>query len=275
MEKFDRSVSMLSWAYNEEESIEEFLKRAYDLMEQTVEDFELILIDDCSTDRTYELAETFMKTHEKFRLYRNEKNLDVGLSLQRAVKSASKEFLFWQTVDWSYNIENLREHLELLKTFDIVQGVRRSAVKTRLNFLKPVFLFFSLFSKQHLANRSDNVKKGIVSVINYIVIRVLFKVPLSDFQNIPFYPTKWIQSIKYESKSGFSNPEGLIKAYWAGKSIKEVPISFTPRKAGEAKGTKLKSIMRSVRDIFYLWVKWIVLNKKESAKEGSVERYCK
>ncbi|KWT85301.1 glycosyltransferase family 2 protein [Candidatus Magnetominusculus xianensis] len=252
MEKFDRSVSMLSWAYNEEESIEEFLKRAYDLMEQTVEDFELILIDDCSTDRTYELAETFMKTHVKFRLYRNEKNLDVGLSLQRAVKSASKEFLFWQTVDWSYNIGDLRKHLELLKTFDIVQGVRGNTI---------------------LIGRSDNLKKSIVSIVNYLIIRLLFKVPLSDYQNVTFYPTKWIQSITYESKSGFSNPEGLIKSSWCGKSIREVLIGFINRKLGAAKGTRPKSVKASVIDIFRLWFKWIVLNKRVFTKNGAIERY--
>ena len=49
--KFDRSVSLLSWAYNEEDSILEFLEKATHLMDSTVEDYEIVLIDDGSTDR--------------------------------------------------------------------------------------------------------------------------------------------------------------------------------------------------------------------------------
>ena len=61
LSKFDRSVSLLCWAYNEEASIGAFLERATRLMEETVEDYEIVLIDDGSTDRTYEVASKFQE----------------------------------------------------------------------------------------------------------------------------------------------------------------------------------------------------------------------
>lgn len=261
--KFNKSVSLLSWAYNEEDSIGEFLQRALDLMDSVVEDYEIILIDDGSTDRTYEIAKSFQETNPRLKIFKNEKNLNVGISSQRAIQRASKEYLFWQTVDWSYDISNLREFLEYLKTYDIVQGVRRRPVEVKLKFLRPFVTILKLFGIKHLTRRSDTVWKAIVSVINYILIRILFRIPLSDFQNITFYPTKWIQSVKYEAKSSFANAEGLIKSHWHNMSIKEAPIAFIPRKTGKAKGTRIEAIMSSVKDIFRLWFEWVILRKRK------------
>ena len=270
--KFDKNVSLLSWAYNEEKSILEFLEKAIRLMDSVVEDYEIILIDDGSTDRTYEIAKAFQEKNPRLKIFQNECNLNVGISSRRAIQRASKEFLFWQTVDWCYDISNLREFLEYLKTYDIVQGVRRAPVQVKIRFLKPMVAIVKLFGINHLTRRSDTISKAIVSLINYLLIRFLFRIPLSDFQNVTFYPTKWVQSIKMESTSSFANPELLIKSYWNGMSIKEVSINFISRKQDEAKGTKLVSIMNSVKDIFKFWIKWVVLGKQGHIKKGEIYR---
>lgn len=270
--KFDRSVSLLCWAYNEEDSIQEYLERAIQLMDSAVEEYEIILIDDGSTDRTYKIAKTFQEKNPRLKISKNERNLNVGISSQRAIKLASKEYLFWQTIDWSYDISNLRQFLEYLKNYDIVQGVRRKPVEVKIRFLKPFALIMKLFGIRHLTKRSDTVTKAIISVINYMLIRLLFRVPLSDFQNITFYPTRWIQSIEYEAKSSFANPEGLIKSYWNGKSIKEVPINFIARSRGVAKGTKFMAIINSMKDILRLWFRWVVLGRREFIKQGKICR---
>ena len=272
MPKFDHGVSLLCWAYNEEDSIGEYLQRATDLMETTVEDYEIVLIDDGSVDNTYAVAKAFQEKHPRLKIFQNECNLNVGISSRRAIQRASKEFLFWQTIDWCYDITNLRLYLEYLKTYDIVQGVRRKPVAVRIKFLKPFAAFLRLFGMKHLTRRSDTVQKAFVSIINYLLIRLLFNIPLSDFQNVTFYPAKWIQSVNYEAKSSFANPEGLIKSYWNGMSIKEVPINFIPREKGAAKGTRIKAIMNSVKDILSLWFKWVVFGGRGHIKKGKIYR---
>lgn len=272
LSKFKHSVSLLCWAYNEEDSIEEYLQKAAQLMEATVEDYEIVLIDDGSTDRTYDMAKEFQKKEPRLKIFKNEANLNVGISSRRAIQRATKEYLFWQTIDWSYDISDLRQFLEYLKTYDIVQGVRRKPVNVRLKFLKPIALILKLFGIKHITKRSDTVPKAIVSVINYIIIRLLFRIPLSDFQNVTFYPTKWIQSVRIEAKSSFANPEGLIKSYWNGMSIKEVPINFIARSKGEAKGTQATAIINSVKDILKLWFRWVALGRRDFIGEGKIYR---
>jgi len=271
--KFDRSVSLLSWAYNEEDSLLGFLEKATNLLDSAVEDYEIVLIDDGSMDRTYHIAKTFQEEkNPRLKIFQNESNLNVGISSRRAIQRASKEFLFWQTIDWCYDISHLRAFLEYLKTYDIVQGVRRAPVQVRIKFFKPIMAILKLFGMKHLTRRSDTVPKAVVSLINYILIRQLFRIPLSDFQNVTFYPTKWIQSLQFEATSSFANPEGLIKSYWNGKSIKEVPINFIPRQHGEAKGTRVRAITASVKDIFRLWVRWVILGERGKISKGEICR---
>jgi len=272
MKKFERGVSLLCWAYNEESSILEYLERASQLMDSTIEDYEVVLIDDGSTDRTYEIAKTFQQKNQRLKIFKNEKNLNVGISALRAIQYATKEFLFWQTIDWSYDISKLRVFLEYLRRYDIVQGVRRRPVQVRVKAFKPFVGALKLFGIKHLTRRSDTIGKAIVSVINFIIIRTLFRVPLSDFQNVTFFPTKWVQSITFESKTSFLSPEGLIKSYWHGMSMKEVSINFLARNKGEAKGTRAGAILNSVKDIFRLWFRWVVLGKRGVIKKGEIIR---
>ncbi len=270
--KFNKSVSLLSWAYNEEKTILEFLEKATHLMDSVVKDYEIILIDDGSTDKTYSIAKEFQKKNPRLKIFENKKNLNVGFSSRKAIQKATKDYLFWQTVDWCYDISNSRKFFEYLKKYDIVQGVRRSPVKVKFKFFKPFAAVLKLFGMKHLTKRSDTIKKAVISVVNYLLIRILFRLPVSDFQNVTFYSTKWIQSIRFEAVSSFANPEGLIKSYWNGMSIKEVPINFIPRKQGGAKGTRPKTIITSVTDIFRLWFKWVVIRKRGNIKKGIVHR---
>lgn len=272
-EKFRHSVSMVSWAYNEEELIEEFLYKAEKLLDSVAIDYEVVLIDDGSTDKTYELAVEFQKKNPRLKIFRNERNLNIGYSSSRGVKEATKEFLFWQTVDWSYDISDLRNNLEHLKKYDVVQGVRKNPLVFKGKFLRPLRIVMKFFGVTHLTKRSDTVPKAIISVTNYLLVRFLFRVPLADFQNVTIYPTKWIQTIKYEADSAFFNPEGLIKSYWSGMSIVEVPIDFIPRKKGIPKGTTPRALFNAVRDIFTLYFKWILLGKRGEIIKGKIVRY--
>jgi glycosyltransferase involved in cell wall biosynthesis len=247
--RFDRSVSMVAWAYNEEVLIGCFLERALAALEESVDDYELVLVDDGSTDRTSEIAQAHARREPRLRVITNERNMNIGPSFKRALAAARKEFVFWQTVDWSYDLTHLRTFLELLKHFDVVVGVR--PVPIRLLSYIPV-----LRSIYRVRSRSDNLRKAVVSLGNYYLIRILYKMGFEDFQNIHFYPTAVAQSFRLEGQSSFLAPELLARAMAKGCRFIEVPIHFIPRGGGQAKGTKLRSIIRSVWDIWRNWFRW-------------------
>jgi glycosyltransferase involved in cell wall biosynthesis len=248
-DRFDRSVSMLAWAYNEEALIGGFLRKALAALEEAVADYELILVDDGSTDRTNEIAQAHARLDPRLRVITNERNMNIGLSFKRALAAAQKEFVFWQTVDWSYDLTQLRLFLELLKHFDVVIGVR--PVPIRLLSYIPV-----IRSVYRVRTRSDNFRKAIVSLGNYYLLRILYGMDFHDFQNIQFYRTAALQSLSLDGESSFLAAEMMAKTLARGGRFLEVPIPFIPRTAGEAKGTRVASIMRSIRDIWQNWFRW-------------------
>lgn len=270
--KFNKSVSLLCWAYNEEELIDEFLERAIEILDCSVNDYEIVVIDDCSTDATNEIVRNKRLLDPRIKLFRNPRNMNVGLSFQHAIRRASKEFLFWQTVDWSYDITRLKTFLHLLNQCDVVAGVRSNPVQLADQRYPLILSILKMFHLKHLSRRSDNIWAAVISVINYALIRILFRVPVSDFQNLCFYRTSFISSLQFESRSSFSNPEHLIRSYWRGAEMIEVPISFIPREKGEAKGTRPYAVYCSIKDIVRLWVRWILLKRRGEVIFGSIRR---
>lgn len=248
-EKFDRSVSLLAWAYNEEELIGEFLDRAVALLESCVTEWEIVLVNDCSTDRTLEIASERAERDPRIRIVNHPRNLNVGWAGRNAIKNARNDIIFWQTVDWSYDLKNLRIFLELTKYFDVVQGIRPTPI--RLFSYIPV-----LRSIYRVKVRSDNLWAAVFSLGNYYVLRILFGLNFHDFQNITFYHRQLVQSLDLVGTSAFVNPEMLIKAHATGASFIEVPIRFLPRQKGQAKGIKPKSVAKAVLDVIRNWVQW-------------------
>jgi len=248
-EKFDRSVSMLAWGYNEEELVEDFLDRAFALLEDTINDYELVFVNDASTDRTGQILADYAQKEPRLRVITHETNLNVGFACRTAIAGAQKEFLFWETVDWSYDLTYLRIYLELLRYFDVVQGIRPAPER----LLSHIPVIRSIY---RVKSRSDTLRKAVISLSNYYLLRLLYGVDFHDFQNVTFYPTALAQSLTLMGTSSFVNPELLIKAHAQGARFLEVPIRFIPRQKGEAKGTKLRTVVRSVRDVLGNWLQW-------------------
>ncbi len=272
MGKTKLSLSMLSWAYNEEENVAVFIEMAFALLSELSDDYELVLINDASTDKTREIAESYLKKYPQLRIINNPRNMDCGINTRIALSAAKKDITFWQMVDWSYDLVNIKDALRYLEDYniDVVQGVRVNHKEADyMKYLKKR----NLFKNIKVTKRSDNFFKAVVSVTNYVLVRFLFNLPLTDFQNVTFYKRDLIQSVDLESASSLANPECLLKTYWKGAVIKEIPIDFIARKKGKAKGTRLKSIFASVTNIFKYWIKWIVLDKRSDKGQGTIIPY--
>jgi len=179
----------------------------------------------------------------------NDRNRNVGFSFKRGVSLAQKEYLFWQTIDWSYDLSDLRIFLELLDHFGVVVGIR--PVPIRLLAYVPV-----VRSIYRVRTRSDDFIRAMVSLANYYVLRLLFGLNVHDFQNIQFHRTKTLQSFELHGESSFLGIEMMIRARSIGLDLIEVPIKFIPRSKGISKGIRLETIWKSCRDIARNWIAW-------------------
>jgi glycosyltransferase involved in cell wall biosynthesis len=245
---------MLGWALNEEESLAEFVANAEAFLRCVSDDYELILIDDGSVDGTWELARALQTGRPWLRPLKNDGNRGPGFCYRRAIGAASKDYFMAQTVDWAYDIDAFKPVFGELQRYDVLQGVRAGE-----------------FSIAALRARSDNLYKGIVSLTNYALIRTLFRMPFDDFQNITVCPTRLAQPLHLVSDGSFTNPEVMMKLYWGGASFLQVPVSFRKRGRGKGTGTRPRAVLKSIRNIFESWVRWVVLNRYPNRGAGKVD----
>lgn len=104
-------LTVLLPAYNAEKYIEETLNS---ILNQTFKDFELIVIDDCSTDNTNKLISKF--SDERIRLIRNEENLKLIKTLNKGIKLANGKYLARIDADDICLLERFEKQIEYLET---------------------------------------------------------------------------------------------------------------------------------------------------------------
>ena len=251
---FRPSLSMLGWALNEEENVAEYVNRAQVFLASVSDDFELILIDDGSSDRTWAMMGELAASRPWLTPLKNDHNRGPGFCYRRGIAAATKQYLMAQTVDWAYDIDAFRPYFGELRRHDILQGVRVGE-----------------FSLGTLRTRSDSFYKGIVSLTNYTLIRVLYRLPFDDFQNVTVCPTRLAQPLRLESEGSFTNPEVMMKLYWGGASFLQVPVGFKKRGRGKGTGTRVGAIARSIGDIVLSWLQWVVLGRYPNRRRGTVK----
>lgn len=113
MEKGLVSVIMPSW--NTGMYIAESIRSVID---QTYENWELIIVDDCSTDDTDEIVGTF--TDKRIKYLKNEKNSGAALTRNRALREAKGEWIAFLDSDDLWKPEKIEHQLEFMKKHNLI-----------------------------------------------------------------------------------------------------------------------------------------------------------
>jgi glycosyl transferase family 2 len=85
------------------------------ILNQTFTDFELIISDNASTDRTGEIAKAYAKRNHRIRYYRSEKNMGPGWNIRRVYELATAKYFKWAAADDVLESEFLRRCVEILE----------------------------------------------------------------------------------------------------------------------------------------------------------------
>jgi glycosyltransferase involved in cell wall biosynthesis len=95
---------------------ERFIEKALDsILNQTFTDFELIISDNASTDRTGDICQRYAQNDRRIRYYRNEKNMGAGWNTRRVCELATGKYFKWAAADDMLEPEFLRECVETLE----------------------------------------------------------------------------------------------------------------------------------------------------------------
>jgi len=210
MRKFDKDISAVFPAYNEEENIEPCVLEARAILNELVRDFEIIIVNDGSTDNTGAVCAGLEKKFDKVRVVSKARNEGYGYALRDGFRAARFDLVFFSDADRQFDIYNLKDLLEYCDKFDIVIGYRK--------------------------NRQDPLTRKLASSCYNLLVRGLFGLKVRDI-NCAFkiFHKEIFERISIESNQYVVNMEILAKARALGYSVKEVAVSRFPRREGRSK----------------------------------------
>jgi dolichyl-phosphate beta-glucosyltransferase len=116
-------ISVVVPAYNEEAGIVATVGRLREWLEERDDDFEILVVDNASEDRTAERVEPLCEG-ERMRLLRNERNRGKGYSMRRGMLEARGELRLHCDADCATSLPSLPVMLELVRDHDVVVGSR-------------------------------------------------------------------------------------------------------------------------------------------------------
>ena len=225
------SLSVILPAHNEEVAITNTIQTVVNALSQWLEDYEIIVVNDGSKDRTQEIVEKIIKTEPRVRLINHVTNQGYGAALVTGFEAVTKDLAFFMDSDGQFDISDLQTFLPLIAQYDAVLGYRLHRQDTwirKLNALGWKFLVHRIFG------------------IRVRDVDCAFKLYRSDFFRV----------YRLETRGAMINTEILYKFTRAGYTYTEIPVQHRPRMGGEATGAKLHVILRAFRELFiYAW-KW-------------------
>jgi len=121
-------LSIIVPAYNEERNITTTLETLVAFLDRKTAPYEVIVVDDGSTDRTANLVMAFAGRHPAVTLFRSVHNSGKGCAVRKGMLAATGDYLFFMDADLSYPVEGLDVLLaELEAGYDVVIGSRALA----------------------------------------------------------------------------------------------------------------------------------------------------
>ena len=224
-------------AYNEAESLPRTVPPVVAALRQVTDDFEIVVVDDGSRDRTAEVVRELSQKYPEVRLVQHPVNLGYGAAVWTGITSGQKEFIFYTDADGQFDITELKRLVPYTGEYDMIIGYR--------------------------APRRDPPKRLVFAFGWKVFVTTLFGYVARDIDcAFKLFRREVLDHVYVESRGAAFSAELLIKTRDRGFRIKELPVTHLPRKAGRPTGDRPDVIVRAFREMIAFWVKSRLLRQE-------------
>lgn len=222
------SISVFFPCYNEQDNIAGVLEKAVVVLEKLNADFEVIIVDDGSSDDTGKIADELARGNDRIKVVHHRGNLGYGAALQSGFNAATKELVFYTDGDGQFDINEMPALLGLMDQYDIVSCYR--------------------------LNRQDNLVRKINGWCWTKLVCLLFGMKIRDIDcAFKLYKREIFDNIKLVSAGALIDAEILARAVRKGYLVVQQGVHHYPRTAGAQTGANLHVILRAFKELFRLW----------------------
>jgi glycosyltransferase involved in cell wall biosynthesis len=226
MNNSDIRLSVFFPAYYDEGNIAKVVECAVKVLEELkLKDYEVVVIEDGSPDRTGEVADEMALKYEKVRVIHHEKNMGYGATLKDGFTSAKLDYVFYTDGDNQFDLNELKRFVALVPFADMIVGYRKKKQ-------------YSLYRK--FTSLSYNYILKLIFGLDYWDIDCAFKLFRRDL----------FDKITINSVDAFIDAEIMLKAKLLGYKSIEMGVTHLPRVDGVSTGARPSVILRTIKEVF-------------------------
>ena len=206
-------ISLILLFYNEEESVIWVVDDLRNVLDAAGFDFNLILVDNGSGDRTAKLIDDLISEDNRLKKVTVARNQGFGWGVISGLAASEGEWVGYMGGDGQVDPEDVVKLLRLRQSGSDLIKVRRK-------------------------HRQDGFVRTWISNVYVMMVCLGFGLSFYDINATPrIFRRRWLKQLQLSSRDWFLDAELMIKAEYLGMKVREVPITFQKREGGSSNVT--------------------------------------
>lgn len=220
------SLSIIVPVFNEEETVAQVVRQCVLVAPQLTDEYELILVDDGSTDASPEICDDLAASGARTRTIHHERNQGFGAAQRTGIRAARCEWVTIVPSDAQFDPADLRLLAAHAAGRDVVLGYREA--------------------------RPDHAYRRLKTRIFQFVTRRGFRLPFRDINWIKLYRRALFDQIEIRGRGIGVDTEIIVKARRLGSRFAEERVGYLPRIADVAKGDQPRQVFRALWELLLI-----------------------
>ncbi len=222
------SLSIFFPCYNEEQNVQTMIEQAAQVGNDYGIDYEILIVDDGSSDRSVKMIQDEAKKNSHIRLIQHPKNMGYGAALRTGLANVKKDLVFLTDGDNQFRLAEMEKLFSKIDSCDVVVGYRIS--------------------------RQDKAHRRLNGFLWTQLNKILFGLPVRDVDcAFKLFRKKTLEGLELKSDHLLIHAEILARLKKKGYKIEEIGVTHYPRTAGKATATGVTRILKTFKELFGLY----------------------
>jgi glycosyltransferase involved in cell wall biosynthesis len=238
------SITAFFPALNDVHTIASLVERVEAILSAATDDYEVVVVDDGSTDGTGALLDELARRRPHLRVVHHPQNRGYGAALRTGFGAATKELVFYTDGDGQYDVTELTTLLPLMRQdVDLVNGYK--------------------------LERADKPHRVALGAVYNRVASTAFRLPIRDVDcDFRLIRRRALRGIELESSTGAICVELVHKLHAGGAVFAEAPVHHYPRSHGRSQFFTPRHVLRTVVDLSVLWAGLVISRCRSALAAG-------